>query len=203
MEPLGWQVTVHYHIVLPWHYWVHTTPKIGMVVSGINPMPSLGHGVTYSGTVTAAMEAVIWNVSGIAFSLDSTENHLKLLDYQPYGQVAEMVVTNLFDHKLPPGILLNVKIPYLPFEKMKGFQVTRQGLRVYRDRLDSCIDPRGRPFYWIGGDSPTGIHEDGTDVGALQDGYGSLTPRQLDLTAYPAMSNLHRWDWAPEPVEIG
>jgi 5'-nucleotidase len=178
------------------------TQKIDLVVAGINPMPNLGHDVTYSGTVTAAMEAVIWGVPGIAFSLDNTENHLSLLDYEAASRVAENVVRNLLRHNLPPGILLNVNIPYLPYEKLKGFKVTRQGLRVYRDRLDSRTDPRGRPYYWIGGDAPTGIPEDGTDVGALQDGCVSLTPLQLDLTAYPAMQKLHRWEWMSEVAEL-
>jgi 5'-nucleotidase len=171
------------------------TSKIDLVVSGINPMPNLGHDVTYSGTVTAAMEAVIWGIPGLAFSLDSIENHLSLLDYDAAATIAEQVVRNVIQHNFPHGILLNVNIPYLRLDEIRGFRTTRQGLRVYRDRLDKRIDPRGRPYYWIGGDTPTGIPEDGTDFGSLQDGYVTLTPLHLDLTAYPAMQLIDRWQW--------
>lgn len=164
--------------------------KFELVVSGINPTPNLGHDVTYSGTVTAAMEAVIWGVPGIAFSLGSVENGLAALDYQEAAQIACQVVEASLPHQLPEGILLNVNIPLLPYGQVKGFRITRQGLRVYNDRLDRRVDPRGRPYYWIGGDSPTGIPEDGTDIGALAEGYVSITPIQLDLTAYPIMAEI-------------
>jgi 5'-nucleotidase len=171
----------------------YITPKIDLVVSGINPMPNLGHDVTYSGTVTAAMEAVIWGVPGIAFSLGSVENHLVQLDYVPAAQIAQHVVREAVKHGLPHGILLNVNTPHLPLDQIKGLRATRQGLRVYRDRLDRRTDPRGHPYYWIGGDAPTGIPEEGTDVGALQEGYVSVTPLQLDLTAYPALQKINLW----------
>lgn len=169
--------------------------KIDLVVSGINPMPNLGHDVTYSGTVTAAMEAVIWDTPGIAFSLGSLDNHLGTLDYTAAAQIAREVVRTTTSHRIPPGMLLNVNMPYLPADQIKGIRITRQGLRVYRDRLDKRIDPRGRPYYWIGGDSPTGTPEEGTDVGAITAGYVSITPIQLDLTMYGAIPTLGDWDW--------
>ena len=73
--------------------------------------------------------------------------------------------------------------------------MTRQGLRVYHSRLDERVDPRGRPYYWIGGEAPTGVPESGTDVGALSDGFVSVTPLQLDLTAYRAVSEINTWNW--------
>ncbi|PWH14426.1 MAG: 5'/3'-nucleotidase SurE [Anaerolineae bacterium] len=169
--------------------------KIDLVVSGINPMHNLGHDVTYSGTVTAAMEAVIWDTPGIAFSLGSLDNHLGALDYTAAAEIARRVVSTVREHRFPPGMLLNVNIPYLPIEQIKGIRITRQGLRVYRDRLDKRIDPRGKPYYWIGGDSPTGTPEEGTDVGAVASGYVSITPIQLDLTMYSAIPTLGDWDW--------
>jgi 5'-nucleotidase len=92
-------------------------------------------------------------------------------------------------------VLLNVNVPCLPEEQIKGIQITRQGLRVYHDALDARKDPRGRPYYWIGGEFPTGVEEDGTDVGALAEGCVSVTPLQLDLTAYKAVEILKNWDW--------
>ena len=80
--------------------------------------------------------------------------------------------------------------------EIKGYRITRQGLRVYRDRLDTRKDPRGKPYYWIGGDAPSGIPEDGTDIGALADEWVSVTPLQLDLTAYPALHLLKSWKLA-------
>jgi 5'-nucleotidase len=170
--------------------------KIDLVVSGINPFSNIGHDVTYSGTVTAAMEAVIAGVPGIAFSLASETKPLDVrADYGPAGEIAKRVVQTAIEGGLMEGVIMNVNIPYLPVEEMKGFIVTRQGLRVYRDALDRRVDPRGRPYYWIGGESPTGVNEEGTDVGALASGYVSITPLKLDLTHYKAMDVLKGWDW--------
>jgi len=175
--------------------------KFDLVVSGINPMPNLGHDVTYSGTVTAAMEAIIWGVPGIAFSLGSVENSLVVSDFQPAAEVARKVVQSWQERGgFPGGILLNVNIPLMPLDQIKGYRMTRQGLRVYHDRLDRRVDPRGRSYYWIAGDSPTGIPEDGTDIGALAEGYVSITPLQLDLTAYSVMAQL---DLTAHPVMAG
>ena len=169
--------------------------KIDLVVSGINVGANLGHDVTYSGTVTAAMEAVIMGVPGVAVSLEVLENHLGDMDYQPAAQAAHEVVEQVLANGLPPEILLNVNVPYLPSDQIKGFLMTRQGLRVYHSRLDERIDPRGKPYYWIGGDAPTGVPERGTDVGALAQGYVSVTPMQLDLTAYRTLSDLNNWNF--------
>ncbi len=77
-----------------------------------------------------------------------------------------------------------------PRQELRGIALTRQGLRVYRDALIRREDPRGRPYYWIGGEAPTGILEQGTDLWALSEGWVSITPLQLDLTAYPALESL-------------
>jgi 5'-nucleotidase len=170
--------------------------KIDLVVSGINPFSNIGHDVTYSGTVTAAMEAVIAGVPGIAFSLASQDKPADVrTEYGPAAEIARRVVQKVLEGKPPEGVVLNVNIPYLSVEEAKGYIITRQGLRVYRDVLDRRVDPRGRPYYWIGGEAPTGVNEDGTDVGALAAGYVSITPLQLDLTHYKAMDVLKGWDW--------
>ncbi len=169
--------------------------KIDMVVSGINPHENIGHDVTYSGTVTAAMEAVIGGVPGIAISLNSPEEFQGLLDYGTAAAVARQVVQTVMIETLPEGVLLNVNVPYLKIEELKGFMITRQGLRLYRDELDARQDPRGKPYYWIGGQFPIGVLEEGTDYGAVKAGYVSITPLQLDLTARSAMEGMKKWKW--------
>lgn len=168
--------------------------KIDLVVSGINYGANLGHDVTYSGTVTAAMEAVIAGLPAVAVSLEIPEGHVGEIDFGPAAWAATVVVKQVIQNGLPPEVLLNVNVPFLPLEKMRGFRITRQGLRVYHSRLDERIDPRGRPYYWIGGEAPGGVPERGTDVGALAEGYVSLTPLHLDLTAYRALTDLMTWD---------
>jgi 5'-nucleotidase len=169
--------------------------KIDLVVAGINPNANIGHDVTYSGTVTAAMEAAIGVVAGIAFSLHAPEEFQGVLDYAPAARVAHRIVSAIIMNGHLSNLLLNVNIPYLTDDQIKGILVTRQGLRVYRDRLDRRIDPRGRPYYWIGGESPTAIPDEGTDFDALEKGYVSVTPLQLDLTDFQARKILGEINW--------
>jgi 5'-nucleotidase len=169
--------------------------KIDLVVSGINPHENIGHDVTYSGTVTAAMEAVIGGVPGIAISLHAPEDFHGTLDYRTAAQVGRRVAARVLAEGLPEGVFLNINVPYLKEDELKGFMITRQGLRVYRDALDARIDPRGKPYYWIGGEFPIGVREEGTDYGAIKAGYVSITPLQLDLTARESMELLKKWEW--------
>ena len=168
---------------------------IDLVVSGINAGANLGHDVTYSGTVTAAMEAVIAGVPGIAVSLETVEGFIGDVDYAPAAQIAGKIIQQVIENGLAHEVLLNVNVPLLSEEKIRGIKITRQGLRVYHSRLDERIDPRGRPYYWIGGDAPTGVPERGTDVGAVAEGFVSVSPVQLDLTAYRTLTDLNTWQW--------
>jgi 5'-nucleotidase len=178
---------------------------IDLVVSGINAGANLGHDVTYSGTVTAAMEAVIADVPGIAVSLEMPEGPAKPVDYGPAARAAAAAVRSVLEHGLPPDTLLNVNVPNAAEDGLRGYQLTRQGLRVYHGRLDAGADPRGRPYYWISGDAPTSVSEPGTDVGALAAGFVSITPLHLDMTSYKALSFLQTWEWggrrADAPVQ--
>jgi len=197
--------------------------RVDLVVSGINPNANMGHDVTYSGTVTAAMEAAIWGILGIAVSIDAPEYFTGELDFSPAAHYAYRIVKTVInegipfpglhgnespysvirsprstnssptENKIPENIFLNVNVPYLPVEKIKGIRITRLGLRLYNDLLDRREDPRGRPYYWIGGDAPTGVPEEGTDFGAIAEGTVSLTPLQLDLTAYQAIEEMRTW----------
>lgn len=175
---------------------------IDIVVSGINPYPNLGYDLTYSGTVTAAMEAVIFGIPGIAFSMDSPECTREPVDHSFVGKIAAQITRTVLEKGLPSNVLLNVNIPNRPPEDLKGLQITRQGKRIYRDKLVSRIDPMGRPYHWIGGEVPTGIPENGTDIGALASGHVSIMPIHLDLTAEHFMKELQDWDWSNEKGEI-
>jgi 5'-nucleotidase len=168
--------------------------EIDLVVSGINPTPNLGHDITYSGTVMNAMEAVIKGVPGFAFSLDGfNAPRGSTLDFQPAANVARKVIKVALEKPLPEDVFLNVNIPYLPEDEMKGTCITRQGERLYHDVLDRRADPRGKPYYWYGGGAPTGVPDADTDIGALAAGYVSLTPLQLDLTAHHALDTMKDW----------
>ncbi len=166
--------------------------EIDLVLAGINPNANVGHDVTYSGTVTAAMEAVIWGIPGLAVSLDTPENHLGVVEYGPAARIALRIAQALTTSELPKETLLNINVPAIPEEKIRGIRITRQGLRVYRDLLVRRADPRGRPYYWIGGEAPTGVPEPGTDFGALAEGFVSVTPLHLDLTDHQTMASLTR-----------
>lgn len=168
---------------------------VDLVISGINSGPNLGHDLTYSGTVTAAMEAAIWGVPAVAVSLDTPEMLEGALNYDPAARIAQKVAQNVIKNGLERGTLLSINVPYLPFEQIRGIQVTRQGLRIYRDALVRREDPRGRPYYWIGGDAPSGVPEEGTDFGALKNGYVSVTPVHMDLTAHHLLDSIRAWEW--------
>jgi 5'-nucleotidase len=164
-------------------------------VAAVLHRANLGHDVTYSGTVTAAMEAVIASVPGIAISRETLDSFMGEIDYGPAARAALSVVRQVIENGVSHEILLNVNVPFLTEEKIRGICLTRQGLRVYHSRLDERTDPRGKPYYWIGGDAPTGVPERGTDVGALAEGFVSVTPLQLDLT------DLNTWQWNPPPYQ--
>ena len=118
------------------------------------------------------------------------------MDYTPAALIAQRIVGWLWGRPgLPSDLILNVNVPYGPIAEMKGVRVTRQGLRIYHDVLIRRLDPRGQPYYWIGGDAPTGVEEPGTDYGALSAGYVSVTPIQLDLTSSAVMDWLEDDDF--------
>lgn len=163
---------------------------IDMVVSGVNHGANLGHDVTYSGTVTAAMEATISKVPAIAVSLNTREQ----ADFETAAQFAAYLARQTLERGLPEVLLLNVNVPPLPADEIAGVQVTRMGLRIYRDELVRRLDPRGKPYYWIGGPAPTGVEEEGTDIWAVAHNYISVTPIQLDLTAHGLIETVEKWD---------
>ncbi len=156
--------------------------KVDLVVSGINSNFNLAQDMTYSGTVTAAMEGVIVGVPALAVSTSARA----LAEYAPAASWARRVVARILERGLPAGLLLNLNVP----RDARGLAITRQGRRIYHDVIVVRQDPRGRPYYWIGGDEPTGEAIEGTDVWAVTHGQASLTPLDLDLTAHHALTEL-------------
>lgn len=150
-----------------------------LMVSGINHGPNMADDVTYSGTVAAAMEASIFKVPAIAFSLVSRDE----FDFGPSARFAHALVAAALSRPLPPNMLLNVNIP--SGVDPKGYVVTSLGKHTYGFDVVEKTDPRGRKYYWIGGNEYE--HEDipGSDCNAvLRDKLVSVTPLQLDLTDY-------------------
>ena len=160
-----------------------------LVVSGINLGANVGHDLTYSGTVAAAMEAHISGIPALAVSLDSYVP----VDPDPAAHLAARLGCAMLERPSESPLLLNVNVPALAEKEIAGVRLTRLGKRVYRDALLERHDPRGRSYYWIGGDPPSGLPLDGTDIGALSEGYVSVTPIQLDLTDRAALQALAEW----------
>ncbi len=168
-------------------------PPPSLVVSGINLGANVGHDLTYSGTVAAAMEAVIGGVPGIAVSLDSVEAQHP----ESAARFAAQLAAEVLRRTTNKPLLLNVNVPDLPEEQIAAVEITRQGNRLYHDALITRVDPRGRTTYWIGGEPPEGIPAKGTDIGALAKGHISVTPVRLDLTDRTLISELRQWELQP------
>jgi 5'-nucleotidase len=163
-----------------------------LVVSGINHGANLGDDITYSGTVSAAMEGTLLNVPSIAISLVARDgdNTAQDADFGPAAAFAARLARAVLERGLPADTLLNVNVPALPPGEMRGWVVTRQGKRRYGDAIVESVDPRGKKYYWIGGDSLGFVAAEGTDVTAVASGFISITPLHLDLTNYASIARV-------------
>lgn len=164
---------------------------VDLVVSGINRGPNLGWDLTYSGTVSAAMEGAVMGVQSFAISVASYDDSA---GYDYAAEFAAFLTGLLSKNTLPPSVLLNVNVPGVPVDEIAGIEVTRQGKRHYSGRIEKRLDPMGRAYYWLGGDLPLDELEDGTDVKAIADHKVSVTPVHLDLTGYAALDVVDGWD---------
>jgi 5'/3'-nucleotidase len=162
-----------------------------LVASGINYGANLGDDITYSGTVSAAMEAVINGCPGFAISQEYYEHP----DFTLAAQAAVAVARNILEHGLSPGELINVNVPAVTPEEFEGVEVTRLGKRVYQDQLIQRVDPRGIPYFWIGGPPPSGLAVPGTDFHAVVNRRVAVTPIHLDLTGRRLLRRLKTWTW--------
>jgi len=157
-----------------------------LVVSGINRGENMGQDITYSGTVTAALESAINGVPALAISLSNSEAN-KPEDYITAAKVAAKVVSYMLKNDLPPLTILNLNVPK---GDVKGIRLTRQGVRIYRDEIEIDGDK-----VRIVGDPPVGVVDTvGTDIWAVYNGYASLTPIHLDMTAHHFITDLAAWD---------
>ena len=157
-------------------------------VSGINHGGNLGDDATYSGTVAGALEATILGVPGLAISLVARD-HFNFTDAARFALVA---VRKILSEGLPEGTLLNMNVPQ---GEIKGVKVTRQGIKNARPVITEHIDPRGKPYFWIGEQYFRSNAEDGTDYRAIEDGYVSITPLKSDMTDHGVLSQIGSWNY--------
>lgn len=160
-----------------------------IIVSGINNGSNLGTDVLYSGTVSAAIEGALNGVPALAVSLDSFEAN----DYSYAAKVAREIAEIVINKGLPPNTLLNINVPALAQDQIKGRVVTKLGIRHYENTFDKRQDPRGKPYYWMGGKIADGYNDPDSDIAAVREGKVSVTPIHFDLTNYRIMKIIEDW----------
>ncbi len=163
-----------------------------LVVSGINLGANLGDDVFYSGTVGAAREAALCGIPALAVSLDMTD-----ASERPYFETASTfalaVITAMESSDLPSGVFLNLNVPNRPLEQVNGLVVCPLGKRHYDPIVEERRDPRGKSYYWIGGDPVGELMGEGTDGAWIAKGYATLTPLGLDNTAHEHLPTIQNW----------
>lgn len=166
---------------------LETRPSL--VASGINKGGNMGEDVIYSGTVSAAMEGMILGIPSFAISIIGRGD----FHFDSAAKFAKRLASEMLRHEWPKDTLLNINVPNLPWDMIKGFKITRQGKRRFNNRIVEKVDPRGKKYYWIGGESlaPEPIEE--SDYLAVNEGYISITPLHLDLTNYESIGILKKW----------
>jgi 5'-nucleotidase len=160
-----------------------------LVVSGINLGGNTATNIIYSGTVSAATEGRILGIPSIAVSLNTF--HDPLWDFA--ARFARRVAREVLKRGLPPRVLLNVNVPNLPQDEIKGVRITRQGESAFVEDFERREDPRRQPYYWLAGSYKMNDTDQDTDAWALDAGYVSVTPISYDLTAYEVLRDLTQW----------
>ena len=166
------------------------------VLSGINHGANMGEDVLYSGTVAAAMEGAILGIPSIALSLAAWHPS----DFSGAAAFVTERLPEFMAFPLDRGSLLNVNIPDGPPEKLKGTRVVRLGSRVYHDVITQQVDPRGRPYLWIGGNGPTWLEDPGTDYATVQAGYVAVTPLTIDLSHHALIERMSGLESDTAPI---
>lgn len=163
-------------------------PESQLVISGINRGPNLADDLTYSGTVSAAMEGHFLGKPSIAVSL-GCETGDPVEHYDTAAGAVVAILARIRRSPLPEGVLLNVNVPNVPVEMVRGFRITRKGIRIYREKVTPVKDPKGRSCFWISG-RPDDVMDEGSDVRAVSEGFVSITPIHMDMTHYPSIEAL-------------
>ena len=158
-----------------------------LVAAGVNHGSNLGDDVTYSGTVSAAMEGTLLGVPSLAVSQADAGG----AGFEGAAAVARLVASRVLVEGLPAKTLLNVNVPG---GAAGGIRMTRLGHRVYREKITQEVDPRGLPYYWIGAGPPEWNEDEGSDIAAVNQGFASVTPLHLDLTHYGALGRMTDWE---------
>ncbi len=161
--------------------------KIDIVVTGINNGLNLGTDVFYSGTVSSAFQAATFNIPGIAVSID---NNREVIHYETAACFANKIIEKIDKHPLDRSIILNINVPNLAVDEVRGVEITRLGKRHYNDHLIEREDPKKNKYYWIESTLTHDVLEEGTDVKALYEKKVSITPLRLDITAYDYIDKL-------------
>ena len=168
--------------------------KPQMVVAGINHGPNLGEDVSYSGTVAAAIEGTLQGAPSLAVSVVGRAPY----DFDAACSFTLKLVKTILNRGMEPKTLLNVNVPNVSAAKINGVKVTGLGRRVYRDMIVKKTDPRGKSYYWIGGNEPTYVASpENTDFNAVKSGMISVTPLHLDFTDYKKIVEMESWDLTP------
>jgi 5'-nucleotidase len=160
-----------------------------LVAAGINHGSNIGDDVTYSGTVASAIEATLQGIPAFAISVAGNGT----FDFQVAGPCAHRVAKEVLRRGLPRDTLLNVNVPAVPQDAVRGWKITRQGRRVYSETVIRKIDPRGRTYYWIGGAAASWEPGGETDHEAVTSGWVSVTPLHLDLTNHRVLADIKEW----------
>lgn len=165
--------------------------KPDLVVSGINHGSNASINVLYSGTMSAAVEGAIEGIPSIGFSLT---DYARDADFQPGLPHIKTIVENVIERGLPEGVLLNVNIPAVKANDIKGVRVCRQANAKWEENFAERTDPHGRNYYWMVGTFTDYDHGEDTDLWALKNDYISVVPTQFDMTAHHMIANLNNWN---------
>jgi len=166
--------------------------KPDLLLSGINHGANYSINVIYSGTMSAAVEGAVEGIPSIGFSL---LDHSAEADFTASKDVVRKVVKSALKNGIPKNTCLNVNIPKVNAEEIKGIRVCRQAKASWRDDFEPRVDPAGMTYFWVSGEFVNPDKGDDTDVWALDHNYVSIVPVQFDLTAHHAMTELNEWDY--------
>lgn len=161
-----------------------------LILSGINHGSNVSTNVLYSGTMSAAVEGALEGVPSIGFSL---LDYALEANFEPSKYFVKQIIGQALTKGMEKGICLNVNIPKLPLEEIKGIKVGRQARAFWDDTFDERNDPLGKSYYWLTGEFHDHDHSDDTDMSALDEGYVSIVPTQFDMTAHHAIKDINKW----------